>query len=259
MPVPRRAAVIDWLHEVSRTARAAAQAALRSRTAGRTVQIGASGSASAEFDVATELAIVNSLKDAPIPFNIVSEELGERHLGAEWSLVIDPVDGSRNAARGIPFYCVSIAVARKDLRGVEMGIVQNIPNGQVYFGERGHGATRDGRAIHPRRMDPAEVLVGAALDYEKGFRFPTRKKTHFRDFGSAALEMCFVADGQLDAFLCVQPYLRVIDIAASTLIVKEAGGRVWDLKKKPLNVPFLVRNRFAMIAVGDARVWRVLR
>lgn len=257
--MPKRSRVRDWLHELSASACQAAQRALKSKTAARTVKIGASGSSSAEFDVATETHIISRVRDAPIPLDVVSEELGEVRRGADWSVIIDPVDGSRNAARNIPFYCVSLALARRDLSGVEMGIVQSIPTREVYFAEKGRGATLEGRPIRPRAMDHREIVVGAAVDYEKGIRFPKRPHVHFRDLGSAALEMCLVADGRLDGFVCPNPLIRIIDVAASTLIVLEAGGRVWDLHRKPLNAPLVVRNRFSMVAVGDPKAWRVLR
>lgn len=260
MPVPQRGRVRDWLHELGATARRAAQRALLSKTAARNVQIGASGTPSAQFDVETERAIVRELDHAPIPLNLVSEEVGNiGRRGAEWTLVVDPVDGSRNASRGIPFYCVSLAIARKGLSGVEMGLVQNIPSGEVYWAERGRGATREGRKIRTRRLNPEELVVGAALDYERGLKIPGGDHVHFRDFGSAALEMCLVADGRLDAFICIKPYLRIVDVAASALVLREAGGHVWDLKRKPLNVPFVVSNRFSMVAAGDAQAWRYLR
>lgn len=260
MAVPRRNQVVDWLYDVGAVARRAAQRALQSRTANRTVQVGASGAPSAEFDVATERAILRTVRDAPIPLNVASEELGEIQNGAEWTLVVDPVDGSRNAAHGIPFYCVSLALARGDLSGVEIGFIQDIPHGGVYLAERKRGAALDGRRIRPRALDESELLVGAALDYEQGVRLPkTTAKTHFRDLGSAALEMCMVADGRLDAFLATKPYIRVIDIAASTLVLREAGGRVWDLRKQPLNVPLKVRHRFGLVAAGHVGAWRFLR
>jgi fructose-1,6-bisphosphatase/inositol monophosphatase family enzyme len=259
MAVPRRAQVRSWLEETAARTADAARRALRSRAPERTVQTGASGSPTSALDRVAERVIIRELRNAPIPLNLCSEEIGNVERGAEWWLVADPVDGTRNALHGVPFHAVSLAIGRRDLSGVELGLVHSIPTPGDYWAEKGRGATFNGRRLRVRRGGRMEPLVGTALDYERGLRIPKGERLHFRDLGSAALEMCLVASGGLDAFLCDQPMLRIVDIAASTLIVREAGGHVLDLAKKPLNVPFDVRAKFPMVALGDARLWRALR
>lgn len=257
MALPQRARA--WLEDVADTAVRTAKRALAGRNPSRTVMTGASGSPTSALDRTVEKAITKKLDDAPFPVNLASEEIGIVQRRADWWLIADPVDGTRNALHGIPFYCVSLALGQRDLNGIEFGIVRSIPYGTTYWAERGKGATRDGKPIHTRRMDPDEVLLAAALDYEDNLRLPGGRSVHMRDLGSAALEMCLVAQGSLDGFFSTQELIRVVDIAASTLILREAGGHVFGLDKKPLNVPFDVRRKFPLIAVGDARVWPVIR
>lgn len=260
MPVPRRTQVRNWLHDVCRDTADAARKALRGRSPGKTVRQGASGSPTSALDATAERVLIQRLRDAPVPMNLLSEEIGYiATKGAEWTLVADPVDGTRNALRGIPINCVSLAVGRNDLSGVEMGIVHTIPTGQDYWAERGRGATLDGKRIRPAKVDPDEVLLGMALDWEDNLRVPRGPNVHFRDLGSSAMEMCYVAQGVLDGFLTTQPLLRVIDIAASTLILREAGGIVQNLDRTELNVPYNLKVRFPLVALGHASTWRHLR
>lgn len=259
MAVPRRAQMRQWLHEVAEKTAAAARRALKARAPERIVQTGASGSPTSALDRMAERVLLREIRDAPIPLNLCSEEIGNVDRGAEWWLVADPVDGTRNALHGVPFHAVSLAIGRGDLSGIEMGLVLSIPTTGAWYAEKGKGATVDGRPIRRRRNRVLEPLIGTALDYERGLKIPQGEKLHFRDLGSAALEMCLVATGGLDAFYCDQSLLRVVDIAASTLIVRESGGHVFDLAKKPLNVPFDVRVKFPMVALGDAKLWEALR
>lgn len=259
MAVPKRGVMRDWLYEVAEATAKAARKALAGAKPYVHVQQGASGSPTSALDAAAEKILIEAIKEAPIPLNLCSEEVGIIHNGADWWLIADPVDGTRNALHGVPFYCVSLALGQKDLSGVEMGLVLSIPTPEDYFAERGRGATRSGKKIRSRKLGAMEPLIGTALDYERGLKLPRGDKIHLRDLGSAALEMCLVADGGLDGFLCDQPMLRVVDIAASTLVVREAGGRVLDLAKKPLNVPFDPRVKFPIVAAGDVNLWRYLR
>lgn len=260
MAVPRQAKLRRWLHDVAAETSEVVLRHAGSSRARRQLRIGADGTPTSYLDELAEKVIVRRLKDAPIPLNLLSEEIGTIDAESPWWLIADPVDGTRNAGRGLPFYAVSLAIGQKDFRGIEMGIVQNVPSGEVYYGEKGGGATLDRRRIKPRRMDKGEILLGAALDYEREvLRLPGRGHLHFRDLGSAALEVCLVAQGALDGFLCSTPYLRIYDVAAGAIILEEAGGHMLDLHKKPLNAPYDVKNRIALVAVGDMRVWEAVR
>lgn len=258
MTLPQRSKLRDFLLDLAEETRQAARRALQEKAPSRIVRTGASGSPTSALDAAAEQVLIDRLPEAPVPLNLLSEEVGFIDHGAHHTLVADPVDGTRNALRGIPFYCVSLAVGTRDLRSVELGLVHSIPHEELYLAEKGRGAMLNGDPIRVRKMNAHEVVFGAALDYERGLKLPGQAHLHFRDLGSAALEMCLVAQGGLDGFLSTKPYLRVIDIAAASLIVEEAGGRVLNLKKKPLNAPFDVQNRIAMVALGDAAAWSVL-
>lgn len=191
---------------------------------------GAGGNATSRADAALEKAILAAAKR--LKLTVLSEEAGLVELGGEWIAIVDPLDGSRNAGRGIPLHCTSIAIAPRKgtFRDIVAGVVINLVTGDTYEAARGKGATANGKRVKPRRFDADEVMVGVVADYasteiDDAHR---RREHHLRDLGSAALEMCLVGVGALDAFVVRQPWLRTIDIAAATIFIREAGGVVVD-------------------------------
>jgi fructose-1,6-bisphosphatase/inositol monophosphatase family enzyme len=158
--------------------------------------------------------------------------------------VADPIDGTTNAARGIPFYCVSLAIGHETLSDVEVGLVTNLCTGDRFEAVRGHGATLNGRPI---RVLPHKDLVYAT---QRADDMPAARGI-VRSFGASALEMCLVASGALDGYHYARPQLRIIDIAASTLVVREAGGVVLDDKGRDLDLPLSLDPRFGLTAAAD--------
>jgi fructose-1,6-bisphosphatase/inositol monophosphatase family enzyme len=132
--------------------------------------------------------------------------------------VIDPVDGSTNAHRGVPFYSTSICVLDAD--GPLAGLVVNQDSGTRYAATRGGGAERDGRSIKPSGCDE----LGHAIVGISGFPGRHPGWAQFRALGAASLECCAVAEGVLDAYLTVgRSTLYSWDYLAGLLICREAG------------------------------------
>ncbi len=161
-------------------------------------------------------------------FRVVSEESGTTG-GGELTVVVDPIDGSTNCDRGVPFYSTSIAV----LRGDELiaGLVRNQATGTVYEGELGSGATRDGRSIHPtNETDISNAIVGSS-----GYPSLNLGWSQNRSLGAASLEICLVADGSLDVYGVAQGTgLNPWDYLAGLLIAREAGALAADYYNEEL-------------------------
>ena len=100
---------------------------------GTNIGIGADGTLTKYVDKLAEDVAIKFIKKADMGINILSEEAGFLDFGGEYTFVLDPVDGTRNAYRGIPFYSVSLGVGKSRLSDVEYGIVKNIPTGEVFF------------------------------------------------------------------------------------------------------------------------------
>ncbi|MDQ4082010.1 MAG: hypothetical protein M3123_03870 [Actinomycetota bacterium] len=196
------------------------------------VGTGMGGDETTAIDAAAERAVVDVLRPVAargISFTLVSEELGEEVFGSAGStrVVLDPIDGSLNAKRGIPFFCLSLAVAGGPaMDDVFFAYVYDFGTQEEWTAARGDGARLNGRLLDgPGPKTEIEVLVLEAtrtdLVAEKapaivGFAYRTRV------MGSLALALCHLAAGRVDAVCSLKP-ARSVDIAAAQLLVRERG------------------------------------
>jgi len=185
---------------------------------------GLGGDETTAVDRAAEEAIVARFRDLDV--TIVSEEVGRLGAG-ETVVVIDPIDGSLNAKRGIPFFSVSIAVADGAAMGdVHFAYVYDFGSGEEWVGTRGGGATVNGEplgAIRPK--DTIEILSFEATRTPLIARDAPKVADlayRLRVMGSLALSLSHLAAGRVDAVCSLKP-ARSVDIAAAQLFVREAG------------------------------------
>lgn len=178
-------------------------------------------------------------------FRVMSEESGLSGQG-EYTVVIDPIDGSTNCDHGVPFYATSLAVMRES--ELVAAVVANQATGTVYEAERGSGATRDGTTIHASgQVDFSKSLVGFS-------GLPSRHLgwAQFRSLGSAAIEICLVADGSLDAYSVAQySSLNPWDYLGGLLILEEAGGDAADFDDEELVTMEAVTRRPVFAATKE--------
>ncbi len=182
------------------------------------------------LDLAADGAALPVLHGAGLA--VLSEESGATGEGAGGLLaVIDPVDGSTNAHRGIPFYSTSICIL--DEEGPRIGLVVNQSSGVRYAAIRGQGAERDGEPIRPSGCSALDAaIVGIS-------GFPSRHPgwAQFRALGAASLECCAVAEGVLDAYtMAGRSTLYGWDYLAGLLICREAGAAEGEREGKDLVV-----------------------
>jgi len=216
---------------------------------GTSIGIGADGTPTKYIDKIAEDVAINFIKKTDAKINILSEEIGFLDLNGEYTFVLDPIDGTRNAYRGIPFYSVSLGIGKSRLSDIEYGIVKNIPTGDVFIAEKGEGAFLNNKRIGVPDIPGRDIL--SSLTLGKNFDKKTlslAKQNVVRSLGSASLEMCMVAIGALDFYVVGKEYLRVTDIAASTLIVREAGGFVKNIYGDELDMDLTLNERTSVIA-----------
>lgn len=182
------------------------------------------------LDVAADEAALPILHGAGLA--VLSEESGLTGDGGSGLLaVIDPVDGSTNAHRGVPFYSTSICVL--DDEGPRAGLVVNQDIGTRYAATRGGGAERDGQSIKPSGCDE----LGQAIVGMSGFPGHHAGWAQFRALGAASLECCAVAEGVLDAYLTVgRSTLYGWDYLAGLLVCREAGATATERDGRDLIV-----------------------
>jgi len=231
---------------------------------GEDLGLGADGTSTKLVDDVAEQVCIDLISDKGRILNILSEEAGFIDNGAEKTLVMDPIDGTHNAIRGIPFYSISLAVGQKRLSDVEYGLVRNLVSGDTYWAERGKGAFLNDIKLKTKPMPSKDamfsVYIGSrATDKALAVAAAPRRG---RALGCASLEMCLVASGAFDVyFLNYSPStysMRVIDIAASTLILREAGGEVFNDTYDILDMGFDLKERTNVIAVGDKRALEII-
>jgi fructose-1,6-bisphosphatase/inositol monophosphatase family enzyme len=227
--------------------------------------IGADGTPTKLIDDVAEQVIFKVLKDKGENLNILSEEAGSIDNNAEKTLVIDPIDGTHNAIRGIPFYALSLALGKSRLSDVEFGLVRNLVTGDTYWAEKGKGAFLNDKRIKAKRFQVKDSMFALYVGERATSKtydianIPRRG----RALGCASLEMCLVASGAFDVYyLNYSPSnysMRVIDIAASTLILREAGGEVFNDTYDILDMSFDIKARTNVIAVGDKGALELLK
>ena len=164
-------------------------------------------------------------------FGVVSEESGVTRPDAAIWVALDPLDGSTNAHRGIPWYATSLCAVDGD--GPLAAVVHNLVSGVRYRAVRGLGASRDGVAISTSGCN----AVGDSLVTLSGWPSEHLGWGQFRALGAAALDLCAVADGTLDGFVdCSRNAHGVWDYLGGLLVCREAGGVVHDVGGRELVV-----------------------
>jgi len=221
---------------------------------------GASGSATSKIDKYAEDAVLAFLDDEKVPLNVLSEEVGYVDRGAKQTLVLDPIDGTLNCLRRIPFFSVSLAVGKSRLTDCDHALVRNILSGDTYYARRGGGAEMNGHriAVSDYSRDDAVFVVFDGMDVDGETERVRRLARRVRTLGCASLEMCLVAQGAVQAHYmnCTnfRRMIRVVDIAASTLILREAGGEIVDLQGGKLDMAFDLNDRKNFLAYGDPKL-----
>ena len=229
---------------------------------GEEICMGADGTPTSQVDKIAENTVLMYIESHKVPFNVLSEEIGFVDNGASDTLILDPIDGTRNAVLGIPYYTVSLAVTSSDLCGVHTALIRNLATGDEYRAEKGKGATYNGKAIHVKgAYDPKDITMNIYLGKSSDpFAYSLAKRIKAsRSMGCTSLDMAMVALGTADGFLMqsenYKHSIRIVDIAASTLILREAGGEVYDLNGSIFNMPLDLDYRANFLAVSSKDVY----
>jgi myo-inositol-1(or 4)-monophosphatase len=182
---------------------------------------------------------------------LLAAEPGSKMVGEEFSpaittdglvWIVDPLDGTTNFLHGFPTYAVSIAAAVDGV--LEAGVVLHVPDNQTFSASRGGGAWMDEQRIRVSTIgDPEFALIGTGFpfrevsrldEYLRQFGRVAKATSGIRRPGSAALDLADVAAGRFEGFW--EQHLSAWDIAAGSLLIREAGGRVTDFTGRDVGV-----------------------
>nr|WTA69276.1 inositol monophosphatase [Micromonospora sp. NBC_00855] len=239
-------------------ARDAADTAYRMRAEG--VVVAATKSTVTDVVTAADRAVERQILDALAALrpddSVLGEEYGEETSGAGRSgvrWIVDPIDGTVNYLYGLPHSAVSLAA---EVDGtVVAGVVRNVNTGEEWTATAGGGAWRDGNRLRcSGEVDLGQALVGTGFGYDAARRSHQAQVVagliaHVRDIrrlGAAALDLCLVAEGRLDAYF--EKGLAAWDLAAGGLVAAEAGVRVAGLAGRPPGPDLVVAAPPALFA-----------
>ncbi|AMD18060.1 inorganic polyphosphate kinase [Methanobrevibacter sp. YE315] len=248
---------------------------------GEKIKMGADGTPTSLIDTIAEDKLINILKNAPVLSYIVSEEIGELKLGRgtkrsitltqelrredleedeipKFLFLVDPIDGTNNAIKEIPAYGISIAVAGvtqgrlATLNDVELGFISNFANGNFFEAEKGKGCWLNNEKVSPSNtINISDMTLGG---FTKSGTSQASKLVdnarRMRVLGSVVLELSYVASGKYDAFLDLRGS-RIIDIAASKLILEEAGGIITNKYGQKLNNTLSIYEKTIVVAANN--------
>ncbi len=254
---------INLLKKIAITVYEVIHPILGSSIAAEKSQRGAGGDISMHIDLLAEKIIIDTLKSENVDTLLISEEIGEKYIGNRDKainnhnvIIIDPVDGSNNAVRGIPYCSVSIAYAiGKSMEDIKKGLVLDLVSKDIYWAVKGEGAYLNDKKILVSNLDLSDnCFFELNLPKKNAFQYlgklkPIIERLHrIRILGSSALTLCQVAKGSMEAFINLRKTNRLVDVAAGLLILKEADGLFFSLDGNEIDQKLSMDSKFPFVA-----------
>lgn len=255
---------------------------------GELVKLGADGTPTAYIDLIAENEVIDVLVDNDFVSLLISEEIGELKIGKgsveyvnvsdelkkiskkrksnskalndndpKFIFLVDPLDGTSNAIKNIGAYGIAIAICEINhgivtLDDVELGFVKNFANGNFYEAVKGKGSWLNGKTMVPsKETNLSNLSIGGFIKNNSYDVYDLIKKVRrMRILGSVVLELAYVANAKYDAFVDMRGS-RIIDIAASKLIVEEAGAIVTDENGNKLKNNLGIHEKTIVVGAGS--------
>lgn len=200
--------------------------------------LGANGEPAHLVDTLAEKIAIDRIEMAEFCGTIISEERGKVQLGkSNYTIWLDPIDGTKNAYRNFPYYALSIALFHKNV--FKSGYIRNLASGDEFLAHA-KVASLNGKRLKTITRPLKNVgIVTIRPRTEKGFLFlhNLQKRVRFlRILGAAALDIAYIASDAVDAFLDLDRGLKSVDYAAAQSLLEFAGGIFSDLRGKPVMV-----------------------
>ena len=215
---------------------------------------GAFGDITVYIDKMAEDIVVNNLKNSNFKFTLLSEEVGKLDYGSDLPIIIvDPIDGSLNAKRGVPYFAFSIALADGyTTDDVKCAYVMNLADKDEFYAVKGEGAFYNGHKIKNNNTDLNVASVeGLKKETDKEMLHNIYSSFYkVRQMGSVALDMCYLTIGGFDLFLHIQPS-RIIDYAAAKLILEESGGDTFYYNCSKFSQKITIDKTPAFFSLGN--------
>lgn len=214
-----------------------------------------------KVDRMAEDEAIKHVRDSGVNALFIGEESPPQSIGSNPDIIVilDPLDGSNNFVRGIPFSSVSVALASPGDEGTVdpfIGVVKDVARGDVYYAEKGKGAYLNGSRLYRSIMDLRDkplislYTYGSSVGEEAALHtIRLNSRCNLRTLGSMALELCYLASSRLDGIVDIRGMLRLQDIAAGKLILEEAGCTIADGDGRPLDLR--INHRYGIVAADS--------
>jgi myo-inositol-1(or 4)-monophosphatase len=291
--------ILDILIESSKNVYSEIKDLLGTREGASKISLGAGGDISRKIDIVAETAVLNTIKSNNISPVIIGEECGIVNLNKSFSsssssssslssssssnnndngfVIMDAVDGTANAIRGIPFSCCSLAFANEfKLSSVTDAVVLDLFTGDIYSASKQKGSFFNNKKISVRNekdfssitsledLKSIDVLIGTNVSGVPSHVLGEISKvisfsSHIRHFGANALELCYFARGFMDAYIDIRGKIRSTDMAAAYLIAKEAGGILYSSNGQELDSELGLKNKLSFYAVSNKRLFDLIK
>lgn len=254
---------IDLLKQIALKVSNAVSPLIGTKEGAKELERGAGGDISMRIDTLAEEIIIEELEESGMDILLMSEEVGNKYIGnkeeaerTERKLIVDPIDGSTNSSRGIPFYSISIAYAEgSELNNIKKGLIIDISTNDLYWAKKGEGAFFNGNPISVSQRDLSDKLI-FEIDFSlwnlhkklHQYRNIIKELYRVRVMGSMALSFCLLAKGAIDGYIDFRTATRLVDIAAGYLIIKEAGGKFFTITGKKIGNKNLASNIPPLVA-----------
>ncbi len=217
-----------------------------------------------KIDMVAEDALDSVIMQEGICARVISEELGERVVPSsgtpQYTLVLDPIDGSQNAVLGIPYFCTSLAMAKK-ANGATFGDIAAAAVASKSFGifsaQKGKGARWNGKpmSVKENPIKPRYAIYSYnSGPIPKNLVSLQEERCVVRTMGSIALDLCLLARGSLDAVIDTRNKLSCYDVMAGTLILEESGGLITDTGGKSFSSFPVTATGISMIASANEKI-----
>jgi myo-inositol-1(or 4)-monophosphatase len=223
---------------------------------------GAGGDISRNIDLVAEKTVLDYLKQINFNCVVLGEECGRVEINdnPKGYVLMDAIDGTANAINGIPFFCCSLAFATDDkLSSITDSVVTNLSNGEQYWASKGKGAFLNDTKIHVQNEEAAYKIVGvntsgASPELLKKLQPIFEHHGPTRHYGANALEMALLSRGSMSVLIDLRDKIRIVDMAAGYLLVKEAGGLIVDADAQPLDSDFWHTTRLSFIVAANQEI-----
>jgi len=254
---------IDFLKQLAINIYEKIHPLLGTEEGGVKISPGAGGDISMNIDLVAEELIIQSLEDQELDILLISEEIGEKYIGNKKNallneniLIVDPIDGSNNATRGIPYSSISIAYAKgKSIKNIVKAVVIDLYSKDLYWAEEGKGAFLNEKSIQVSQLDVSDdcffelnLSNKNLFKYVDKFRSIIKRNYKVRVLGSSALTLCQIAKGSMEVFINLRESNRLVDVAAGILILKEAGGEIFSITGSKIEGDLSIFLKFPFIA-----------